>query len=202
MQLALRLIIALCAACLGAEAHAFDLDAALKDRALGDPQAPITIVEYASFTCPFCAHFHGANLPAFQARYIDSGQVRLIYRDFPPDGLALRTAAIARCLPEARYFDFVAAAFATQDEWSRLPRMQAFEAVLDLAMRHGIDQDLAETCAADEALLDGILALRQEAEQTYGIDSTPSFVLDGKTYAGDMSVAEWAKILDPLLAIR
>lgn len=202
MRLALRLFVMFCAASISAAAHAFDREAALRDRVLGDPQAPISIVEYASFTCPFCAHFHTANFPEFRARYIDSGQVRLIFRDFPPDGLALRTAAIARCLPEARYFEFIGAAFATQGEWSRLPRMQAFDAVLALAMRFGIDRELAETCAADEALLDGILALRQEAEQNHGIDSTPSFVVDGNTYAGDMTVAEWAKVIEPLLANR
>jgi protein-disulfide isomerase len=202
LHFALRIILALTFAGFGAAAHALDRAAALADRALGDPAAAITIVEYASFTCPFCAHFHNANFPGFKARYIDSGQVRVIYRDFPPDGLALRTAAIARCLPESEYFDFIAAAFATQSQWVRLPRGQAFDAVLTVALRHRIELDHAETCASDDALLDGILALRQEAEQTYGIDSTPSFVVNGRVYAGDMSLADWAKIIDPLLAAR
>ena len=99
MHLALRWAIAAIVLWAGPAAAA-DIDAALKDRVLGEDSAPVTVIEYASLTCPHCARFHATHLPEFKSRYLDTGKARLIFRDLPLDGLALKSAAVARCLPE------------------------------------------------------------------------------------------------------
>jgi protein-disulfide isomerase len=201
MHLALRWAIAALMLWAG-PAAAVDIDTALKERVLGLDSAQVTVIEYASLTCPHCARFHSASLPEFKARYLDTGKARLVFRDLPLDGLALRSAALARCLPEAAYFEFIAAAFDTQASWVAKPRLQAFDAVLALAARHAPDTPALEACASDEVLLDGIVRMKQEGEQKYGVDSTPSFVINGRSYAGALSPAELARIIDPLLASR
>src|SRR5687768_5061793 len=94
-------------------------DWAKGDMALGKPDAPVTVIEYASMTCPHCAHFHAETLKAFKEKYVDTGKVRLIFREFPFDGLALRASMLARCAGAERYFPMLDVLFQQQNQWTR-----------------------------------------------------------------------------------
>ena len=177
-------------------AAAIDTEAALKERATGDPAAPVTMIEYASLTCPHCATFHNDTYAAFKARYIDTGKVRLIYRDFPLDGVALRAAMMARCTIDQRYFGLVQVLYKSQNNWAR-----AKDPVAELAKigrLAGIDQATFDACMASEELINGILEIRQSAAAT-GVRSTPTFVIGGKVYPGNRLIEEFAEIIEPLL---
>ena len=177
-------------------AAAIDTEAALKERAIGDPAAPVTMVEYASLTCPHCASFHNDTYKAFKARYIDTGKVRLIYRDFPLDGVALRAGMMARCTVDQRYFGLLQVLYKSQNNWAR-----AKDPVAELAKigrLAGIDQATFEACMASEDLINGIIGVRQKAAST-GVRSTPTFVIGGKMYPGSRSLDELAEIIEPLL---
>lgn len=177
-------------------AAAIDTEAALKERAIGDPAAPVTMIEYASLTCPHCASFHNDTYKAFKARFIDTGKVRLIYRDFPLDGIALRAAIMARCTIDQRYFGLLQVLYKSQNNWAR-----AKDPVAELAKigrLAGIDQATFDACMASEELIDGILEVRQKAAAD-GVRSTPTFVIGDKVYPGSRSIEEFAEIIDPLL---
>jgi protein-disulfide isomerase len=175
---------------------AIDAKSALKERAIGDPAAPVTMIEYASLTCPHCASFHNDTYKAFKARYIDTGKVRLIYRDFPLDGMALRAAAMARCAVDQRYFGLLEVLYKTQANWARASDPVA--ELLNVGRLAGINQEMFDACMASEELLDGILAMRQRGSAD-GVQSTPTFVINGRYYPGSRSIEEFAKIIEPLL---
>ncbi len=168
--------------------------AELAEQALGDPSAPVTIIEYASLTCPHCAVFHEETLPALEERYIDTGKARLVMRDFPLDQSALLAAALAHCAGPDRYFTFIDALFANQAQWARAADPKA--ALLQLAQLGGLPRDEAEACLADETLLDAILQERLDAQNEYGINSTPSFVIDGEKLEGSHDLEDFARVID------
>jgi protein-disulfide isomerase len=184
---------------IGAPVHAqsaIDTKAALKERVIGDPAAPVTMIEYASLTCPHCASFHNDTYKAFKERFIDTGKVRMIYRDFPLDGIALRAAMMARCTIDLRYFGLIQVLYKSQANWSR-----ARDPLAELALvgrLAGIDAATFDACLASEELLDGVLKIRQQGTAD-GVRSTPTFIIAGKVYPGSRSLDELAEIIEPLL---
>jgi protein-disulfide isomerase len=173
-----------------------DLKAALKERVIGDPTAPITMIEYASLTCPHCASFHNDTYKAFKERYIDTGKVKLIYRDFPLDGIALRAAMMARCTIDQRYFGLVGVLYKNQHKWTRAGDPLAEMA--NIGRLAGINDAIFDACMASEELLDGVLRIRQQGTAD-GVRSTPTFIIDGTVYPGSRSIDEFAQIIDVLL---
>ena len=169
----------------------------LGELVLGDPGAPVTVVEYASLSCHHCAEFHKATLPALKARYIDTGKVKLVFRDFPLEKNALAAALIVRCAGPERRARFVDVFFAQQDGWSHA--RDPLKALKQLARLGGLGEEAVDACLADKALEDAVLTVSLDGQQKYKISSTPTFVIDGKAYPGNMSVEEFAKIIDPLL---
>jgi protein-disulfide isomerase len=168
-----------------------------QEQALGDPNAPVTMIEYASLTCPHCAHFHSEVLPELKERYIVPGKVRMIYRDFPLDQRALMASALAHCAGPERYFGFIDVLFQTQTSWARADDYVG--ALKRLGKLGGLSDEEMDACLSDEELTDGILRTRLDAQDEHEISSTPSFVIDGKTYAGARSIEEFSAIIDPLL---
>jgi protein-disulfide isomerase len=164
---------------------------------LGDPNAPVTIIEYASLTCPHCAAFHKETLPGLKARYIDAGKVKLSFRDFPLDENAVRASMLAHCAGPERYYRFLDVFFAQQASWSGARDPVA--ALKQLAKLGGMSEEAATTCLADRSIEDAILRARLEGSEKHGVRSTPSFIIDGKLYAGNRTVDEFAEIIDPLL---
>lgn len=151
---------------------------ALSDRVLGDVDAPVTIIEYASLTCPHCANFHAQTLPRLKKDWIETGKAKLIYRDYPLDKYAAQAAMIARCAPKEKYFTFVGAFYAQQKNWARADN--PIKVLTQLAGLGGMSESDVEACLANEELADGILEMRLEGQMEYDVNSTPSFVIDGK----------------------
>jgi protein-disulfide isomerase len=169
----------------------------LGEPSVGDPAAPVTIVEYSSFTCPHCAAFHANTLPELKKRYIDTGKVRLVLRDYPLDQNALTAAVIAHCAGPERQPQFAEVFFAQQSNWARASDPTA--ALKQLAQLGGLGSAEIDACLADKDLENAILQAQLDAQNKYDIRSTPSFIIDGKTYAGGQTIEKFAEIIDPLL---
>jgi protein-disulfide isomerase len=182
-----------------ARAQTVDAAAVLADRVLGDPKAPVTIYDYSSMTCPHCAQFHLTTLPELKTKYVDTGKVKFVFRDFPFDRPALMAAAMARCAPAERYYPLLDILFKQQGQWSRAEDpMKALGQIGKLA---GMAQATIDACWADKAVIDGVIKSRMDGEKLFKIDSTPTFVInDGAAkISGAQSVEAFAKIIDPLL---
>jgi protein-disulfide isomerase len=170
-----------------------DKGVATGDMVLGKPDAPVTVVEYASMTCPHCAHFHATELPQLKQDYIDTGKVRLVFREFPLDQLALIGAMLARCAGPEQYFAVVDDMFRAQEQWARAS--DPVSELARLAKGHGLDQGGIARCIADQGLADSIIQSRLDGEQKHGIDGTPGFVVDGqKLDEGRLDVAVAAAV--------
>ena len=164
---------------------------------LGKADAPITIIEYASMTCPHCANFHTKVLPALKEKYIDTGKVKLFFREFPLDGVALRASMLARCGGEAKTHPFIDILFKQQTSWATSDDPLA--ALARVARLGGMNQATFDACLADETLMKQLVQSRQDGSEKYDIKGTPSFIIDGKTHDGDMDIEDFDKILQPLL---
>ena len=162
----------------------------LEDIVMGKPDAPVTIVEYASMTCPHCAQFHTAVLPQLKAKYIDNGEVRLILREFPLDGLAVAAFMLARCAGPDRYYPIVAALFETQGTWA-VPGTEGKDKLLLIARQAGFSKETFDQCLADKKLFNKIVAVRQQANEKFQVDSTPSFFVNGKRMKGDHQLKDF-----------
>lgn len=169
----------------------------LGEPAIGDPNAPVTIIEFASLTCPHCASFHVNTLPELEKRYIDTGKVRLVLRDFPLDQMALKASVIAHCAGPDRYPQFAQVFFAQQASWARASDPE--KALRQLAQLGGLGADKVDACLADKSLEDAILQARLDGQQKYDIQSTPTFIINGKSHSGDQSIEKFAELIDPLL---
>jgi len=154
-----------------------------QDRMLGKPDAPITIVEYASLSCPHCAHFAADVLPKLKGKWIDTGQVKLILRAFPLDEPALRAAMVAQCAPPERYYPLVEMFFQTQEQWVLA---KDYRAVLERLTRlAGIGKKEFDTCLDDKTLEDKVTQSRLTAGTRLDVNATPTFFINGKKYEGD-----------------
>jgi protein-disulfide isomerase len=169
----------------------------LKDMALGKAGAPVTVIEYASLTCPHCAHFEATTFPDFKKKYVDTGKVYYIFREFPFDPRATAAFMLARCAPEEKYFPLVEVMFEQQDDWVRAA--DAKESLLRIAKLAGFTQESFNTCLTDQKLLDQINSSVQRATNELGVNATPTFFINGKKYSGDMSIADISAIIDPLV---
>ena len=172
----------------------------LSDRVLGKADAPVTMIEYASLTCPHCAAFSGDQLVKIEKNYVDTGKVKLIYRDFPLDRLALAASMMARCAPKERYFGIISALFQSQLNWARSPHpTQSLGAIGRLA---GMQEATFDACLKDRDVLNGIVKMRSEAEKQYGVESTPTFIIDGKKIEGGQPYETFASVIDAALAAK
>lgn len=171
---------------------------ALADRVLGNADAPVTIVDYSSLTCPHCARFHLDTLPRLKKEYIDTGKVRFIFRDFPFDRAALDGSKLARCVNPDRYYGFLDVLFKGQDQWSRAADPTL--ALSRLAKLAGLNQADIDACLADTALADGIVMSRMDGEKKYKVESTPTFIFnDGaERIEGARAFEDFAKVIDKL----
>jgi protein-disulfide isomerase len=168
------------------------------DRILGNPDAPITIVEYASMTCPHCAHFQDDVLPEIKKRWIDTGKAKLVLRDFPLDEPALRAAMIARCAPPDRFYAFADTFFAAQEKWVKASDYR--EALARLAKLGGISQEDFDACLKNTALENKIVEERLIASKELDVNSTPTFFVNGSKFTGAPTAEEFDKLLSSLSA--
>jgi protein-disulfide isomerase len=171
---------------------------AADDFVIGKAGAPVTIVEYASLTCPHCASFHNDVLPKLKESYIDTGKVRLVYRDFPLDRYALAASMLARCAGRERYFGFLHMLFRDQPRWSRAP--DPMRALGQVARLGGLGANKFDSCLKDQALQTAVLQQRLDGSQKFQINSTPTLIINGRKYGGGLSFAQLQGILDPILS--
>jgi protein-disulfide isomerase len=169
---------------------------ALPDEQLGKDDAKVTIVEYASMTCPHCAHFHETTLPELKTKYIDTGKARLILREFPFDPSAEAGFMLARCSKD-NYFPMVDVLFRQQANWAGVANTK--DALLQISKMAGFTQESFEACLTDQKLLDDVRSVQKRGADEFKVDSTPTFFINGKTYKGALSIEEISAIIDPLL---
>ncbi|WP_295812139.1 DsbA family protein [uncultured Nitratireductor sp.] len=171
-------------------------EGALEDKVLGEEGAPVTIVEYASMTCSHCATFHTQTYPELKEKYIDTGKVRFIMREFPFDPRAEAGFMLARCSDD-RYFAMVDVLFKQQGNWA--PVQDAQSALLKISKLAGFTQESFEACLTDQELLTKVRAVRTRGANDFGVDATPTFFINGKKYSGAMSIDEISAVIDGML---
>lgn len=169
----------------------------LGERSLGSADAKVVIVEYASTTCPHCANFHTQIFPTVKKDYIDTGKVRFIFREFPLNDADLAAVMLARCAPEDKYFPLIDVYFEQQKSWAAgNPRDELFK----IAQLAGFTNESFEACLKNEQVAKGIIEGRERAEQEFGVDSTPTFFINGEILRGAESAEEFKKLIDAALA--
>lgn len=166
----------------------------LADAVLGASDAPVTVIEYSSLGCSHCAAFHARVLPDIRKRFIDTGQVRWIIRDFPLSRLPLAGAVTARCGGPAVYPRLIEVLFQTQDSWMR--SRDPVGELEKMARTAGIDRDRFNACLDDEALIAAILEGATEAEKTQAINATPTFLVGGEKIVGYVPFATMRAVLE------
>ena len=171
-------------------------EGALPEKVIGNADAPVTIVEYASMTCPHCATFHANTLPAIKEKYIDTGKARLIFREFPFDPRAEAAFMLSRCADD-NYFAMVDVLFKQQRSWA--PVENARDALLQISRLAGFSQESFEACLTDQKLLDDIRAVRQRGADNFKVESTPTFFINGNKYSGALSIDEMSAIIDSMV---
>jgi protein-disulfide isomerase len=167
----------------------------LGEKALGDPAAPVTMVEYASLTCPHCGNFHTTTFAALKEKYIDTGKVYFILREFPLDPLALAAAMAARCGPEDDYFAIIDAMFTEQDKWAYVE--EPAPALLALLGPYGFTDESFATCLKDETIVEGIVDVARRGQE-FGVAGTPAFFFNGEKQNGAMTIDRIDAIFEEL----
>ena len=169
----------------------------LPDLVLGKADAPVTIIEYASMTCPHCATFHKTTYPALKTKYIDTGKVRFIFREFPLDELAVAASMLARCTDSnEKSMALIDVLFASQDKWAV---RQPLPVLQQIAKQAGFTQKSFEECLANQKLYNDIIAVRERGTKDYKVESTPTLFINGKPQKGGATIEQIDKLLEPYL---
>ena len=158
---------------------------ALEEKSLGNNEAPIKMVEFASMTCGSCAKFHNDVFPSIKKDFIDSGKVFFTYKDFPLDKFALKASVIARCSGDAKFFNFLSVIYNKQKDWTRT--QDPFKSLLKIAKLGGLKNDEIKVCVGNKSIEDGILKDRLNSSKKFDITATPTIYFNGKKYDGDLS---------------
>jgi protein-disulfide isomerase len=166
------------------------------DVMLGSDKAPVTVIEYASMTCPHCAHFSTTTYPEFKRRYIDTGKVKYTLREFPLDALAAAGFMLARCAGNDKYMPIIETLFAKQPDWIVQKPIEPLKAI---AKQFGFTEESFDACLANQQVLENIQAVRDRGAEKLGVNSTPTFFINGKRMVGDLSIDAMAKEIDPYL---
>ena len=171
----------------------------LPDMALGPANAPVTITEFASMTCPHCAAFNENVFPKIKSTYIDTGKIRYVFREFPLDIKAAAGSMLARCIAQGdagKYFAVIDMLFKQQNDWVT---KNTTETLIRIGKQAGLSQKGVEDCLKDQALLDKIAADQKYASEVLKVDSTPTFFINGEKIKGETSFAEFDKKIKSLL---
>jgi protein-disulfide isomerase len=169
----------------------------IEEMTLGDPDAPVKVIEYASFTCPHCADFHTDTFKAFREEYIDTGRVHFTYREVYFDRYGLWASMIARCAGPERYFGLAELIYDTQGQWARQGDAASVAAALKrIGLQAGLDQATVDACLEDAAKAEALYGWYQANAARDGIRSTPSFLIDGELHTGNMSLSQIGRLVD------
>jgi protein-disulfide isomerase len=169
----------------------------LPDFALGSADAKVTIVEYASLTCPHCAAFHKDVWPGLKSKYVDTGKVRFIFRDFPLNPRAFGGSMLARCLGGDKGMALVDTLFTKQADWAAV-EANPQQALFDVSKQAGFTQESFEKCLTDQKLFEQLTAMQKRAAEVHKVASTPTFFVNGKRMVGP-TLEEFQTVIDPML---
>ena len=165
------------------------------DMIMGKDDAKVTLVEYASASCPHCAAFYKEVFPKIKADYIDTGKIKFVFREFPHNQQALAAFMLARCSPKEKYFPLMDVFFTTQEAW--VPN--AHDGLLNIMKQTGMSETDFDACLKNQDVAKGIIATREKAYTKYGVDGIPTIFIDGKKFTGEASYDDLKKTIDPLL---
>lgn len=181
----------------GGGAAAADFDEVLGEHALGSPDAPVTIEEHSSLTCGHCGNFHREILPQIKKNYIDAGKVRLVFRDFPLDRLALAAAMIPHCAADGQYFGFLEVLFRNQETWIRAS--DPIAALGKLGRLGGMSQADFDACLGRQDVFEAVRDRALDDGKRLDIESTPTFFVNGEKVVGAVPYEEFSRIIDQAL---
>ena len=190
-----------------AKAAIVPVEEPLSEMSMGPANAPVTMIEYSSLGVgpseshrgdPHCAAFHRDTLPKIKKEYIDTGKVRLVYRDFPLGTPALAASMIARCAGRDKFFGFIEIIYRSQDQWSR--SRQPLAELARVARFGGMSETDVEECLKLQELLIGIRRIAAAAQETYKVNSTPTFIIGKETISGTMPYENFKKVFDRALS--
>ncbi len=167
---------------------------AMSEMALGSADAPVTMIEYSSLGCPHCAAFHRDTLPRIKKEYIDTGKLRLVFRDFPLGAPALAASMIARCSGPRKYFGFIEILFRSQAQWSR--SKNPVEALTRVSRFGGMTEADVEACLKYQPLLESIRNSAEAAQKNHQVNSTPTFLIGGRMITGALKFAEFKDVIE------
>ena len=168
-----------------------------EDRVLGNLEAPITLIEYASLSCPHCAAFHKSTLPKIKSEYIDTGKVKLVFRDFPLNLPALQGSMITRCIGEDVYYKYLDALFSLQSSWVRSKNSEEY--LFAIIENGGMTRDEFDLCLTNKEIENQILTNQIKAQREFKISTTPSFIINGKLIEENKPIESFKKIFDNIL---
>ena len=170
----------------------------LSELSLGNKDATVTIVEYMSMSCPACGNFHNTTFKELKKKYIDTGKVRFVIREFPLNNLAAAGAMLARCTEDgAKSIALIEILFAKQRDWVS---NNALQELLKIGKQAGITEERFEKCLQDNDMLGKLSRRRDKADKEFGIDATPSFFINGKRLQGrNFTLEAFEKVIEPLL---
>jgi protein-disulfide isomerase len=168
---------------------------AFGEMTLGPDDAKVTVIEYASATCPHCADFYTKTFLALKKEYIDTGKIRFVFREFPHQDAALAAFMLARCAPKEKYFPLIDVFFETQPEWTQNP----LAGLNKIAQQAGFTQESFDACMKNEAVAKDILAVRSKAE-SFGVTGIPTFFVNGERFEGETTIEAFRAKIDPLLS--
>ena len=166
-------------------ARIVDTIEALENKSIGEKEAPIKMIEFASLTCGHCAKFHNEVFPLIKKNFIDTGKIHFTYNDFPLDKYALKASVIARCSGNQKFFSFLKVLYSKQKDWTRT--QDPFKSLLKIAKLGGLKNDEIKVCVGNKSIEDGLLKQRLKSTKTYDIKATPTIYLNAKKYDGDLT---------------
>jgi protein-disulfide isomerase len=167
----------------------------LGENALGKVDAPVTIIEYASTTCPHCANFHQTTYPELKKRYIDTGKVRFIFREFPLNDIDFFAYMLTRCIEKEKFFPLLEVLFQQQEKWAVQQPMPPLTAI---AKQAGFTDESIEACRKNKTVYDGVMWSSEHGAKL-GVRSTPTFFINGKMHTGGITIEKLEEMIAPLL---
>ncbi|MBK9078999.1 MAG: DsbA family protein [Hyphomicrobium sp.] len=173
----------------------------LEDVSVGSKDAKVTIVEYASMTCGHCQKFATSVFPQLKTKYIDTGKVRFISREFPLDNLAAAASMLTRCAGGDKVFPMVETLFEKQADWA-FTSGNPVPKLFDIAKQAGFTQESFDKCLTDQKLLDNITNGRKRASEVFGVNATPTFFINGKRLMETPTLEAFDKVIEPMLAAK
>ncbi len=179
---------------------ALSTEEALAERSLGNPKAPVTLIEYSSMSCPHCAAFHRETLAKIKSNYIDTGKVLYVFREFPLEPRAMAASIIARCVDPSRYFAFVDMLYGDQASWAK-----ASDPIKELQLRAqlaGMSESDFKACLDNKPLFEGIQKRAEAGSKEYSIDSTPTFIINGTKISGAVPYEQFEAAINEALKAK